>query len=417
MKKLPVAFFVFLLTFFASNTFTQAFSLPFERLQPAQLFNHKRLIVTFKADVNRADQETVINQFSAEKIKRLSLVNAQVVSLSRQRIDALKANPAVLQVEEDAQVFTLCHRWWQRCHKPSPLPTPLPSPTPSPTPSPSPSPSTSQILPWGVNRIDAEQVWSTTTADPIKVAIVDTGVDLDHPDLAANIKGGVNTIYPWRSYDDDSGHGTHVGGIVAAVNNTIGVVGVGPQIDLYGVKVLNSGGSGYVSDIIEGIQWSINNNMQVINMSLGTTADVQAFHDAVTLAKNAGITIVAAAGNSGPAGNSVLYPAKYPEVIAVSASNKSDGQPSWSSGGPEVDLAAPGDSIYSTYRGGGYRTLSGTSMASPHVAGVAALVLATHLGFTPDQVQAHLKSTAEFLSGLSSNQQGSGLVDAEGAIN
>ena len=250
----------------------------------------------------------------------------------------------------------------------------------------------------------------------LKLAVVDTGIDLDHPDLAVNIKGGVNTIQTWQSADDDNGHGTHVAGIVAALNNAIGVVGVGPDIDLYAVKVLNRRGSGYVSDIIEGLDWVISNNIDVVNMSLGTSSDVQAFHDAVIVAKNAGIVIVAAAGNSGPSNNSVIYPAKYSEVVAVSATNSTDGQPSWSSRGPEVDLAAPGESIYSTYRGGGYRTLSGTSMATPHVAGAAALVLATHLGFNPSQVQAHLQSTAELLSGLTFNQQGSGLVDVEAAV-
>ncbi|MEK7561767.1 MAG: S8 family serine peptidase, partial [Patescibacteria group bacterium] len=199
------------------------------------------------------------------------------------------------------------------------------------------------------------------------------------------------------------------------VNNSIGVVGVGHQIDLYAVKVLNKNGSGYVSDIIEGIQWSMASGANVINMSLGTSSDIQSFHDAVTAAKNSGITVVAAAGNSGPGDNTVIYPAKYPESIAVSATNSSNGQPSWSSRGPEVDLAAPGNSIYSTYKNGTYGTLSGTSMASPHAAGAAALVLATHPGFTPDQVLAKLQSTADFLAGLSSNQQGSGLVDAEEA--
>ena len=217
------------------------------------------------------------------------------------------------------------------------------------------------------------------------------------------------------SADDDNGHGSHVAGIVAAQNNTIGVVGVGHRIDLYAVKVLDRNGSGYVSDIIEGIQWSISNNINVINMSLGTTTDVQAFHDAVAAAKNAGITVVAAAGNSGPSDNTVLYPAKYQEAIAVSATNSTDGQPTWSSRGPEVDLAAPGNSIYSTYRNGTYAALSGTSMAAPHTAGAAALVLATHPGFSPDQVKAKLQSTADLLVGLTANQQGAGLVDAEEA--
>ena len=382
----------------------------------------KRVIVTFKKEASQARQDRIISQVTATRIKRLSIVNSQVVLATQAKIESLKADPSVLRVEEDAIAYALCHKWWHRCTTPTPTKTPTPTPTngptptPTNTPTPTPTPGSTQVLPWGVDRIDADLSWGTTTADNVRVAVVDTGIDLDHPDLQGNIKGGINTIYSWRTADDDNGHGSHVAGIIAAVNNSIGVVGVGYQIDLYAVKVLNSNGSGYVSDIIEGIQWSVNNGINVINMSLGTTSDIQSFHDAVTAAKNAGITVVSAAGNSGPGDNTVIYPARYPESIAVSATNSSDGQPSWSSRGPEVDIAAPGNSILSTYRGGGYTTLSGTSMATPHVAGAAAMVLSNHPGFTPSQVQTHLQNNAEVLPGLSSNQQGSGLVDAEKAV-
>lgn len=401
----------------------------------------KRVIVTFKKEFPQTFQDRIISRVTATRIKRLTLVNAQVLQATQAKVESLRRDPNVLRVEEDAIAFALCHRWWHTwgsdCN-PTPTPTPsdptptsTPSPTATPTPTPTPTDPTPtltptpdesdsisilQPIPWGVNRIDADNVWGNTTADNAKVAIIDTGIDLDHADIATNIKGGINTIQSWRSADDDNGHGTHVAGITAALNNTIGVVGVGPLIDLYAVKALDRRGSGYVSDIIEGIQWSINNDMDVINMSLGTTSNIQSFHDAVIAAKNAGITVVSAAGNSGPGENTVIYPAKYPESIAVSSTNSSDGQPSWSSRGPEVDLAGPGNSIYSTYRGGGYRTLSGTSMATPHVAGAAAMVLATHPGFSPSQVQSHLQNNAELLPGLSSNQQGSGLVDVEKSV-
>ncbi len=152
------------------------------------------------------------------------------------------------------------------------------------------------------------------------------------------------------------------------------MIGVGPQINLYAIKVLGANGSGYLSDVIEGIQWAINNGMQVVNMSLGTTADIQSFHNAVIVAKNANIVLVVVAGNSG---SSVDYPAAYPETIAVSATDKNNQIASSSSRSSEVDLAAPGVSIYSTYKGTGYKTLSGTSMAAPHVTGAAALVINT----------------------------------------
>ena len=389
-----------------------ATSIIFSHAINAQVLS-KRVIVTFRQDASQNIQDTIIEPFKAERVKRLSFINSQVLKLTSSQITALSKNSKVLRVEEDAQAFALCHRWWHRCNTPTPTKGPSPTPTNTPTPTP---PALPQPIPWGVDRVDADNVWASTTADSVKVAVIDTGVDLDHPDLTGNIKGGVNTIQSWKNADDDNGHGSHVAGIIAALNNTVGVVGMGPEIDLYAVKVLNRNGSGYVSDIIEGIDWSINNNINVINMSLGTTSDVVSFHDAVTAARNAGIVIVAAAGNSGPGNNTVIYPAKYPESIAVSATDSLDGQPSFSSRGPEVDLAGPGVSIYSTYKNGGYATLSGTSMATPHVAGAAALVLATHPGFTPSQVQSYLEANAEFLGSLSSDQQGFGLVDAEKAV-
>lgn len=404
---------------------------------PDHPVGQKRYIVKFEPQTSAASQEKKLKNLSAKRLKQLELVNAQVANLTDAQVSKLRQDPQVLRVEEDAQAFALCHKPRPWCPSPTPTPTPpaspvpspspsanptpspspapTPSPTPTPTPSPSPSPTPStQPIPWGIDRIDAEKVWTTTSADSVKVAVIDTGIDMDHPDLVANVKGGINTI-TGGSPDDDNGHGSHVAGIIAAVNNSIGVVGVGNQIDLYSVKVLNSAGSGYTSDIIEGIQWAIANNIKVINMSLGTQSDIQSFHDAVIAAKNAGITIVAAAGNSGPYDNTVIYPAKYQESIAVSATNSADSQPTWSSRGPEVDLAAPGSSIYSTYRNATYSTLSGTSMASPHAAGAAALVIATHPGFTPDQVKSKLQLTADNLPLLSTNQEGAGLVDAEEA--
>ncbi len=234
-----------------------------------------------------------------------------------------------------------------------------------------------QVLPWGINKIDAEQVWPLgNTATGTDVGIIDTGISTSHPDLAANIKGGVSEVWYTSSYNDDNGHGSHVAGIVGAINNTVGVVGAGPGVNLYAIKVLDRNGSGYLSDVISGIDWATANKMKVINMSLGCNCPSQAMHDAIIRAYKAGVTIVAAAGNSG---GSVIYPAAYPEVIAVGATDSSNDAPWWSSRGPEVDLAAPGVSIYSTYKGTKYATLSGTSMASPHVAGSAALLLKTSI--------------------------------------
>jgi subtilisin family serine protease len=182
------------------------------------------------------------------------------------------------------------------------------------------------------------------------------------------------------------------------------------------VKVLDRNGSGWLSDLIEGLDWCINNKMHIVNMSLGSSSDNQSFHDAITKTYRAGLVQVAAAGNNGLRDGSIDYPAKYPETIAVSAVGQySDGSlyPAYfSSYGPEIDLTAPGVSIKSTYNDGYYKTLDGTSMAAPHVSGVAALTLAVKGPMTPDDLKTHLKNTAENL-GLDTYEQGAGLIRAD----
>jgi subtilisin len=386
---------------------------------PSKVEGMARKIVVFKSGINEPVKEALIKEFGGEKIKDLGLVNAKAVRLTGDAEKALARHPNVLRIDDDVIVEALVREGSVKVNKASPQPA--------------------EVLPWGIDQIDAEKVWGggedATNVVPgynagtgIKVGIIDTGISNTHPDILANIKGGVNIINPLKNWNDDNGHGSHVAGIVAAIDNNIGVIGVGPAADLYAIKVLDRNGSGYLSDVIEGIQWAIANNMQVINMSLGTTSDIQSFHDAVTAAKNAGIVVVAAAGNSGSSvdgSSTVIYPAAYPEAIAVSATDQNNVIASWSSRGPEVDLAAPGVSIYSTYKGTSYATLSGTSMAAPHVTGSAALVLSTPVGsydangngqWDPDEVQTKLQATATDLgaSGVD-NLYGWGLVNAYAA--
>lgn len=204
------------------------------------------------------------------------------------------------------------------------------------------------------------------------------------------------------SYDDDNGHGTHVAGTVAAVNNSVGVLGVAPAAELWAVKVLSGSGSGTTSGIVQGINWVIGHDNggkpKVINMSLGGSGtddqdgqycpanrSKNAFHNAIQKAVcDYRITVVVAAGNEGD--NAANHtPAAYDEVITVSATNSQDDWPSWSNYGPDVDIAAPGVSILSTWHSStqSYNTISGTSMASPHVAGAAAIVLSRYPSHTP----------------------------------
>jgi len=174
------------------------------------------------------------------------------------------------------------------------------------------------------------------------------------------------------------------------------------------VKVLDKNGSGQYSWIVDGIEWAIKNNIKVINMSLGGRTGTDALAQVMKKAKEAGIAVVCAAGNDSGAVN---YPAKYPEAIAVSASDSSDKLASFSSKGPEIVVIAPGVSVYSTKKGGGYTSMSGTSMASPHVAGLAALAVGAGAD-TPDKVRAALKNAATPLPNLKPTDQGAGMVDA-----
>jgi subtilisin family serine protease len=315
-----------------------------------------RVIVTFTDDAGKAVASGRIERLGGQRLKDLPLIGGAAYELpSPAAMRSVKTLRGVKSVDVDIKVDAL--------GKPS-------KPGGGTTQPP-------QVLPWGIHRVAADSVWPLTTADPIKVAIVDTGIQTNHPDLMANVKGGYSAVAYTTKYNDDNGHGTHVAGIVAGVNNTIGVVGAAPAADLYAVKVLDKQGSGWLSDIIEGLQWSVANKMGVVNMSLGTPTYVAAFDTAVQNTIAAGVVVVAAAGNSGPTEGTVNYPGAFPNVIAVGATDSADNIAWFSSRGPEVTLCAPGSEIFSTYKGSTYATLSGTSMASPHVAGVAALVLNT----------------------------------------
>ncbi|MEI6424186.1 MAG: S8 family peptidase [Lentisphaerota bacterium] len=241
----------------------------------------------------------------------------------------------------------------------------------------------------------------------MKVAIIDTGMDYTHPDLAAHYAGGYNAIVSTATPLDDHGHGTHVSGTIGAIKDSVGVVGIAPNARLYAVKVLDAKGSGSYSNIVDGIQWAVDNKIQVINMSLGGGSGTPALQKVMEAADKAGVTIVCAAGNdSGP----VNYPAKYPQSIAVSASDSSDKLASFSSRGAEIAFIAPGVNVPSTYKGSAYKTMSGTSMASPHVAGLAAIAVAGGAN-TPAKVKAALKKAASSL-GMKPTEEGAGMIDA-----
>lgn len=296
---------------------------------------------------------------------------------------------------------------------------------------------------WGVKRIDSGTVHdSGNRGTEVKVAIIDSGVNYNHPDLSANYAGGYDFVDDDTDPMDVYGHGTHVAGTACAEDNGFGVVGVAPECALYSLRVLNEDGVGDWSDIIAAMQWAVDESLQVANLSLGHSINPgELVKAACDNAEAAGLLIVAAAGNDGNPpgkGDSVIYPAKYDSVVAVAATDSNDKRASWSSTGDQVELAAPGVSILSTWNDSDshynpqpvcidgvchYKEGSGTSMASPHVAGVGALVIAAGITDTNgntrinDEVRQVLGATAEDLGDTGRDPKyGFGLVNAALAV-
>lgn len=246
---------------------------------------------------------------------------------------------------------------------------------PDPTPAPVPDDFTDAV-PWGTKRVQAAEALLEADPSDILVCVLDTGIDTDHEDLVQNTVGGRSFIQGNASYEDDEGHGTHVASTVAAGINNKGIIGVS-QAKIYAVKVLNQDGSGWGSDIADGIYHSMQRGCQVINMSLGSPARFGPdpfIQQAVLEAANAGIKVVAAAGNDG---QGVGYPAaiEHPNVVAVSAMTSGNRLASFSSRGSQIDAIAPGTNVRGARMGGGYTNWDGTSMATPHVAAIWALAL------------------------------------------
>lgn len=270
---------------------------------------------------------------------------------------------------------------------------------------------------WGLTRIKADKAWDTSTGNnSIIIAVIDTGVDKDHPDLIQNLISGYNTIVSSTNTDDDNGHGTHVAGIAAGViDNSKGISGVSGKSKIMPLKVLNSSGSGWTSDITEAVIWAADHGAKVINMSLGGSSYDQAFQDAINYAFNKGVLVVAAAGNSNTSAPS--YPAAFSNVMAVSAIDQNNSRAYFSNYGSYVDITAPGVNIYSTVYNNSYTTMSGTSMACPFVAGAAAFLWSMKNSLTPSQVESILEGSAVDLGykGKDANF-GYGLVDLYQAV-
>lgn len=323
----------------------------------ASNFENIRVIVMFKDEMNNE----IIQQAKGNVIDEIKGLNAVVAEMPTSALKTIQFNPAVKMVEVD-QVLEVGV----------------------------------QIEGWGISKIKANNAWnSSITGKGVKVAVLDSGIS-PHEDL--QIAGGISFVSYTPSYYDDNGHGTHVAGIIGAKRNSIGVVGVAPDASIYSVKVMDRNGEGYLSDLIAGIEWSITNGMDIINLSISSPNGSYLLKQSVDKAYNSGLLVVAAAGNNGKSdgsGDTVEYPAKYSTVIAVSAMDSNDNRGSFSATGDTVEITAPGVNILSTYPTNMYVSMSGTSMATPFAAGNLALLKQVYPSYTNQQLRELLQTTAK----------------------
>jgi thermitase len=227
---------------------------------------------------------------------------------------------------------------------------------------------------WQITAFDLPKAWQFTQGEGVTIAVIDSGCDLDHPDLKDNLLPGANFVKPDQPPEDDCGHGTHVAGILVAENNDIGMIGVCPKAKVLPVKVLDKKGNGNLLNVAQGVKWAADHGSDLIVMSLGSPSKVQQVRKAIQYAVGKNIPVFVAAGNAGNT-KEIFYPANYPETIAIGAIDENFRRADFSNTGTNLDFMAPGVDVFSTVPDNWYATFSGSSMACPFAAGVGALVL------------------------------------------
>ena len=353
----------------------------------AQNPDRVNVLITF-ARVPGAAEQALVRAAGVQVRHAYRLVPGIAASLPSQAVAVLANNPNVLAIEPDVRIEAY---------------------------------DAELDLAWGVGRIGSGAIHASgVTGAGVRVAVFDSGLEYTHFELAHAFAGGWDFVNDDDDPSDDNGHGTHVSGTIAAADDDQWVVGVAPNVQLVGIKILDASGNGDFSDVIAGLQWAVDHGVQVANHSYGSSLDpgtlvAQAFANSAA----AGLLHVAAAGNTGNCrgtGNNIGYPARYDAVIAVGSTSSLDNRSCFSSTGPALELAAPGELIVSTYLNDDIAYGQGTSMASPHVAGAAALLMSAGAGDAA-VVRSLLTSTAIDLGNAGRDSlYGFGLVDLPAAM-
>ncbi|WP_096434943.1 S8 family peptidase [Alteribacter populi] len=271
---------------------------------------------------------------------------------------------------------------------------------------------------WNLSMITVEDGWEVTEGnEEIPIAIIDSGVDPEHVDLQEKIIGGYNSFEDNEHYYDEHGHGTHVAGVAAAITNNVeGIAGVSWNNPILAVKALDANAEGNSFSIAEAVRWATDNGARVINMSLGDNHDSEVMRDAIRYAYEQDVVLIAASGNENV--EEPMYPAAYPEVLTVAALDPEGGKAVFSNFGDHVDVSAPGEHIPSTYIHNEYVAMSGTSMASPHVAGLAGLILSVSPNLTNEEVYSIIRESCDDIGDEGADPYtGYGVINVTKAVN
>lgn len=355
----------------------------------------ERVIVAFDWDSEMAMALDTLQKETIQVIEQYDLISAVLCYLTPEQQDALTKLLPVRFIEPDYRVSIL--------DDPKSLIVQESGVVPG-----------AEYADWGAKRIHVEEAWELSKGRGVKVGVIDTGIMADHPDLVGAVMDGIDCIdddkNSW-SWLDDNGHGTSIATIIGARQNGVGIVGVAPLCYLYSIKVLNANGSGYISDIIEGYKWALGRELDVVNMSLGSYSSSQAMEDVMMVAALQGMATIAASGNDGR--NGECYPARSYNAVVVGATGTTDEVMSWSNYGSALranGILAPGDYILCGYIDGTWRRASGTSVATPYITGIVALLLEL------DWCERRFIFASGSKSDKSTLREGYGLVDARKSL-